>query len=213
MEEGNFGTKSFMSYSGSLCNRPPYWVGSVWKKYSYRIYKLCLQKCGEKDEADDLFQEVALRFCQKANELNNGIRLLPWFQTVLLNCHYSEYRKRNMNRAIPISSLCESKQHCYNYEENLLSDNGINPNAIIGEFSCLLSVLSPLEKMIVEFTIVGGFTSSELSELIGLSKAGITRRRLKAYQKMHEKMEMQKEQLKMVVGREVTLREIIEYAG
>jgi RNA polymerase sigma-70 factor (ECF subfamily) len=67
--------------------------------------------------------------------------------------------------------------------------------------------------MIVEFTIRGGFTSSELSDLIGLSKAGITRRRLKAFQKMHEKMEMQKEQLKMVMGREVTLREIIEYAG
>ena len=202
-----------MSYTGSLCNRPPYWVGSVWKKYPYRIYKLCLQKCGVKDEADDLFQEVALRFCQKAKDLNNGIHLLPWFHTVLLNCHYSEYRKRNMNREIPISSLCEPKMHYDSSEENLMPDNSINPNAIIGELSCLLSVLSPLEKMIVEFTIIGGFTSSELSDLIGLSKAGITRRRLKAFQKMHEKMEMQKEQLKMVMGREVTLREIIEYAG
>jgi RNA polymerase sigma-70 factor (ECF subfamily) len=34
-----------------------------------------------------------------------------------------------------------------------------------------------------------------------------------AYQKMREKMMSQKDRLKMITGRDATLREIIEYAG
>lgn len=213
-EVENIGNKTFMSYTGFLCGQPRDWVGSVWKKYSYRIYKLCLKKCGLKDEADDLFQEVALRFCQKASELNNGVHLLPWFQTVLLNCHYSGYRKRGWNREIPLSILYDRMER-YTASENLehsLPDENVNVSAIIGELSSLLSVLSPLEKMIVELSIVG-YNTDELSNLIGLSRTGITRRRIKAFEKMREKMVQQKELLKMVFGRDASLREIIEYAG
>ena len=203
-----------MSYTGFLCDQPRDWVGSVWKKYSYRIYKLCLKKCGLKDEADDLFQEVALRFCQKANELNNGVHLLPWFQTVLLNCHYSGYRKRGWGREIPLSILYDCKNRYMGYEnlDRTLHDEDVSVCAVIGEISCLISVLNPLEKMIVELSIVG-YTTDELSDLIGLSRTGIVRHRARAFQKMQEKMVKQKELLKMVFGRDATLREIIEYAG
>jgi RNA polymerase sigma-70 factor (ECF subfamily) len=166
-----------------------------------------------KDEADDLFQEVALRFCQNARELNNGVHLLPWFQTVLLNCHYSGFRKRNLNREIPLSSLYGPRAYYDNSELEVLPDKSISASAIVGEISCLLSVLNPLEKMIVELSLIGGLTLEDLGELIGISKASVTRRRLIAYQKMREKMGLQKDQLKMITGREVSLREIIEYAG
>ena len=158
-----------MSYTGFLCNRPPDWVGAVWEKYSYRIYKLCLQKCGTKEEADDLFQEVALRFCKKAGELKYGSHLLPWFNTVLLHCHYSEYRKKVTNREVPLSCLCEPKA---SYDGDDDDDAFALP-----------------------------------------AKGSITKRRMAAYQKMREKMMSQKDRLKMITGRDATLREIIEYAG
>ena len=195
-----------MSYTGFLCNRPPDWVGAVWEKYSYRIYKLCLQKCGVKDEADDLFQEVALRFCQRANNLDAGIYLLPWLETVLLHCHYSGYRKRHVGREIPFSSLRDQQADYRAFEERVCapSDGSVRMESVMSEFSVLLETLNPLEKMIVELSVVGGF---------GLSRKAVTKRKMRAYQKMREKMAMQKERIKMMTGRDASLREIIEFAG
>lgn len=205
-----------MSYTGFLCNRPPNWVGSVWEKYSYRIYKLCLQKCGTKEEADDLFQEVALRFCKKAGELKYGSHLLPWFNTVLLHCHYSEYRKKVTNREVPLSCLCEPKASYDGDDDDdafALPDGSVSVDDVMTEYSVLLQALNPMEKMIVELSVVGGLRVCDLSQLFGLSKGSITKRRMAAYQKMREKMMSQKDRLKMITGRDATLREIIEYAG
>lgn len=204
-----------MSCTGSLYDRSPDWVGSVWKKYSYRIYKLCLQKCRTKDEADDLFQEVALRFCQKANALNNHGYILPWLRTVLLNCHCSDYRKKKRCVEIPLSYLCEPMASYDGDDENtyVIPDEHICMEAVMNEFSFLLQELTPLDRMIVELSVVGGLHVRDLSRLIGLSKCSIVTRRMEAYQKMREKMMAQKEQIKLITGREATLREIIELAG
>jgi len=204
-----------MSVTDSLCCRPPDWVGSVWKKYSYRIYKLCLKKCATRDEADDLFQEVALRFCQKAEGLNNGGYILPWLETVLLHCHYSGYRKKQRGKEIPLSCLCEPKASYDGGDVNtyVVPDEKISFDAVMGEFTLLLEALTPLEKMIVELTVVGGLNIRDLSRLIGLSKCNIVNRRMEAYEKMREKMIAQKERIKIITGREPTLREIIEQVG
>jgi len=174
-----------------------------------------LKKCESKDEADDLFQEVALRFCVNARKLNNGVHIYPWLTTVLLHCHYSHYRKKDFGRTIPISSLCEPSVDYDGSEDCLfvLRDEKINPEAVMGEFSLLLEELNPLEKMIVELSVVGGLNVRELSRIIGLSKGSVVARRNSAFKKMHDKMIKQNEKLKVVIGRDATLREIIECAG
>ena len=194
---------------------PPHWVGTIWKKYSHRIYKLCLKKCGTREDADDLFQEVALRFCRKAWELNNGINLLPWFETVLLNCHYTRHRRENMDRVVRLASLCDVR---VGYEGDdictfVIPDNRVSSDAVMNEFKYLLDVLDPLDRMIVELSVIGGLGVRDLSRLIGLSKSNIVSRRVAAFEKMREKMEIQKEELKLITGHDATLREIIESAS
>jgi len=199
-----------MSYTDFLCDRPPNWVGAVWKKYSYRIYKLCLQKCATKEDAEDLFQEVALRFCKKAKELNNNKGLYAWFQTVLLHCHYSIYRKK-MDKMVPLSRLHE---HVCDYDSMetvkfVIPDEKISPEAVMNEFSLLLDELNPLERMIVELSVVGGIGVRDLSRLIGLSKVNIIARRNEALEKMKLKMMSQKENYRTFWGRDASLSEII----
>ena len=204
-----------MSHNRSFGKSLPNWVGSVWKKYSNRIYKLCRSKCATKDEADDLFQEVALKFCQNANVLNNGVYLYPWLEKVLLHCHYSNYRKKEGVRLIPVSTLCDTSA---TYDEtdvkyDIVLDDEMNEDAIMNEFAFLLNVLSPLERMIVELSVVGGFNVREMSRLIGLSKSNIVNRRVEAFKKMREKMLMQQEHIEKITGQVASLRKIIEGTG
>lgn len=204
-----------MSHNRSFGKSLPNWVGSVWKKYSNRIYKLCRSKCATKDEADDLFQEVALKFCQNANVLNNGVYLYPWLETVLLHCHYSGYRRRDGVHVMPFSALCDAKAvyDDSNFELDIANEDEISEEAVMNEFSVLLNELTPLERMIVELSVVGGFKVREISHLIGLSKSNIVVRRMEAFKKMREKMLAQQDCIKNLTGRTVSLREIIECAS
>ena len=201
-----------MSHNRSFGKSLPNWVGSVWEKYSKRIYKLCRSKCTTKAEADDLFQEVALKFCQNANVLNNGTYLYPWLETVLLHCHYSEYRRMDGVRVIPISTVQETSAIYdeLNLKLHSMREDEINEEAIGNEFEILLNELTPLERMIVELSVTGGFNVREISRLIGLSKSNIVSRRMEAFKKMHVKMLGQQESIKRMTGRTASLREIIE---
>ena len=86
-------------------------------------------------------------------------------------------------------------------------------DAAVKEFSFLLEALNPLERMVVELSVVGGFSLRDLSQLIGLSRGCLAQRRQVAFQKMQEKMAIQKDRIKMITGRDASLREIIEYTG
>lgn len=204
-----------MSYNRSFGKSLPNWVGCVWEKYSNRIYKLCRSKCATKAEADDLFQEVALKFCQNANVLNNGTYLYPWLETVLLHCHYSEYRRRDGGRVIPVSTLCETSAAYdeLNLKLESMREDKISEEALQNEFAILLNELSPLERMIVDLSVIGGFNVREISRLIGLSKSNIVCRRVEAFKKMREKMLGQQKCIKNLTGRTASLREIIECAS
>lgn len=201
-----------MSHNRPFDKSLPNWVGSVWKKYSNRIYKLCRSKCATKDEADDLFQEVALKFCQNANVLNNGVYLYPWLETVLLHCHYSEHRKKDGIRVIPVSALRDTSATYdeLNLKLDSIRENEISEEALQKEFAILLNELTPLERMIVELSVVGGFNIREMSRLIGLSKSNIVNRRMEAFKKMRGKMLGQQKNIKNITGRIASLREIIE---
>ena len=204
-----------MSHKRFLYKRLPDWVGSVWKKYSCRIYKLCRSKCATKDEADDLFQDVALKFCENASVLNNGSHLYSWLETVLLHCHYSGHRKKGGVHIISLSNLCDTMAV---YDEtdvkyDIVLDDEMNEDSVMNEFALLLNVLSPLERMIVELSVVGGFNIREISRLIGLSKSNIVNRRVEAFKKMREKMLMQQEHIEKITGQVASLRKIIEGTG
>ncbi len=79
----------------------------------------------------------------------------------------------------------------------------------MNEFSLLLDELDPLERMIVELSVVGGIGIRDLSRLIGLSKANIILRRSEAFEKMKLKMMAQKENYRLFWGRDASLSEII----
>ena len=91
----------------------------------------------------------------------------------------------------------------------VIPDNKPKPEVFMNEFSQLLDVLEPLERMIVELSVVGGLSVRDLKELIGLSKASIVERRNLAIEKMKEKMMAQKENYRSFWERNASLNEII----
>ena len=116
---------------------------------------------------------------------------------------------------ISLSNLCDTMAvyDDADVKYDLVLDDEMNEDAVMSEFALLLNVLSPLERMIVELSVIGGFNVREMSRLIGLSKSNIVNRRAEAFKKMREKMLMQQEHIEKITGQVASLRKIIEGTG
>lgn len=197
----------------SLQKRLPDWVDEIWKENAPKIYKLCLQKCECKEEADDLFQEVALRFCRNADTLDISTPLFPWLSTVMFRCRSDSFKRK----MLPMSSLCDVKAEYGCDIEDMIPDRNLDGEldslSIQKELSLLMLELTAYERMLVELSVIGGMTLEEISRILGISKGSVARRRQDAFEKMREKMKLQGDEFSAMMGRKASLRDIIENAG
>ena len=159
------------------------WMESVWRRNSDIIYKLCEVKCDSVEEAKDLFQTVALKFCQNAQFLRNRESLFPWLVRVTHNAHCDMVADRRST--YPMSAFGRKAEYFYGLSEER-SVFYQEDREIAEDYDTLFSLLTPLERMIVEMTYVGGFPTEEISSVIGLSCNAVRKRRHFAIQKMRK---------------------------
>ena len=61
-------------------------VNSIVDKYSDMVYRLAFARTRNKENADDIFQEVFLRYIRKQPEFENEEHEKAWFIRVTINC-------------------------------------------------------------------------------------------------------------------------------
>lgn len=173
-----------MSSSRVFSDKSSNWVENIWRENSSQIYKQCRLRSSCKEAADDLFQEVALRFCKHATTLNVDISLYSWFNTVIRNTHYEMYRRGN--KMLPMSFLREKPLVYDAIPENASVHHRDRQGEILtrDELDFFLEVLDPEERMVIELTFLGGITLHEASRYLGYSKNSLSKIRCSAIEKM-----------------------------
>jgi len=59
---------------------------NVIRAYSDMVYRIAFARAGTKEDADDIYQEVFLRYIRKAPEFRDGEHAKAWFIRVAVNC-------------------------------------------------------------------------------------------------------------------------------
>lgn len=59
---------------------------NVIRTYSDMVYRIAFARAGTKEDADDIYQEVFLRYIRKAPEFRDGEHAKAWFIKVAVNC-------------------------------------------------------------------------------------------------------------------------------
>ena len=80
------------------------WLEEMWRIYSPQIYNLCRMNCGSREDALDVLQNVALRFCQNAKKIKYGDSIYPWLFQVFRNCFYDYARHRQKQAPFSVVS-------------------------------------------------------------------------------------------------------------
>lgn len=186
---------------------------SVWKENATQIYKLCALRSDSPEAADDLFQDVALKFCKTASSLNLDEPMFHWFSVVVKNAHYDQYR-RNV-REMPFSCLADNQVSYDDFPLNasvhFTDDN--RETRIEEELAFLMSELSNFEKKSVKLTYIEGLTLMEASVAQRVSKCVLIKRRRGAILKMQKKRDERDEMMKKNNVPTLILEDLLNQAG
>ena len=159
------------------------WVESVWRELMPKVKKLCRAKCKNLEESDDLFQTVALKFCENSRKIVSRESVWPWIVSVIRNVHLDLVLREK--RSVPLSSVAEDgvPYDIFGEEENFFfqGKTALEDSEFIAR---LIGVLNPLERMLVEMSFFASMTIRELSNVVGLSENAVRKRRFVAVSKM-----------------------------
>lgn len=138
----------------------------VWAAYAPSIYKLCLKKCGNVEEAQDFFQEIYLKFHKSADVVAHHPEPFLWFARVIENYKNSVLRKELSRQRLANEALaCAEPQAPYAVRGNVPGIEALIEGYGFNEY----------EKMLIVFR-TAGFSIRELSEILGVSASALRRK-------------------------------------
>ena len=150
------------------------WVQETWNAYSPQIYNLCKAKCTNREDAKDLFQNVALRFCQNAHKIMYQDSVYPWLIRVLRNCFYDSARLRYKEPPFTHVSDILGDYMTIPQERSVFFKPGNIQN---DELNRIVGSLSKDDKELIDLAFHKGLTSEEMSSMYGVSLNAICKRR------------------------------------
>ena len=153
------------------------WLEEMWRIYSPQIYNLCRMNCGSREDALDVLQNVALRFCQNAKKIKYGDSIYPWLFQVFRNCFYAYARHRQKQAPFSVVSDVMGDYMALPAEKSVFYREGNQKN---DELDRAVGSLSRRDRELIDLTFHKGLTTEELSALYGVSFNTITKRRKSA---------------------------------
>lgn len=78
------------------------WIDEIVHKYSNMVYRLALSQTRNRADADDVFQEVFLRYVRHAGDMASEEHTKAWLIRVTINCSRSFHTAANRRRTLPL---------------------------------------------------------------------------------------------------------------
>lgn len=159
------------------------WLEETWGTYSPQIYNLCRMNCANREDAMDVFQNVALRFCQHARTVEYTDSIYPWLFRVFRNCFYDYARFRQKLSPFSIISDNAVDYMALPVESSVFYKAGNQKN---DELRRVVASLSRRDRELIDMTFHKGLTTEELSTLYKVSFSAIVKRRHSAIKRAKE---------------------------
>ena len=146
-------------------------INNIVDKYSTMVYKLAFARTRSKENADDIFQEVFLRYIRKKPKFENENHEKAWFIRVTINC------SKTLFNFITRENHEELTENISNSEE---------PEAIMEE---LLEKLSPDYRTVIHLFYYEGYSTLEISKILSKKESTVRMQLTRARRNLKDIME------------------------
>ena len=141
----------------------------IMEKYKTPIYSYLLKMVGNRDSANDLFQEIFLKFIKNIQSYNEEKKFANWIYTVAHNTVMDSFRK-NKNRYI--ESLDQSKGEDFKSVAETIASKDLSPENILikteisGKIEKAFEILSDEQKEVFIMRHYWGLSFKEIAEIL-----------------------------------------------
>lgn len=145
----------------------------LYRRYSPRLYAVCLQYSGNKEEARDVLQEGFIKIFENLSHFSHDGSFEGWMRRIIVNTALERYRNRYyLNRVDDIDDVEEPE-----------AQPGTEDFAGLEAYDLLNMVmeLPPKYRMVFNLFAIEGYSHKEISNMLsiseGTSKSNLSRAR------------------------------------
>lgn len=144
-------------------------------KYAGMVYKLAFARTRSRHEADDIFQEVFLRYISKGPRFESEAHEKAWFCRVTLNCANTFWANPFRRRTEPLDqqSVCALAE----------------PEPPDQDLEAYLNQLSPNLRIVIHLYYYEDYSTAQIAELLHKKESTVRMRLVRARRILRDWME------------------------
>jgi len=134
--------------------------------YHGEMYRVCVVVCGDQSIAEDAVQAAWTIAWRKLDTVREPQRLRAWLTSIAVNEARNLLKKRRRHAEVEALSAPRTEH------------GGIDPATGIDMLDLLAALrgLEPDERALLAMRYVGGFNSTEIADVVGISPSGVRNR-------------------------------------
>jgi len=142
------------------------------------LYKICNSYCRNRDDREDLAQEIVVQLWKSFGTFDERARFSTWMYRVGLNVAISFYRKDSART-----------RHILSDDGQLLNaiDQSAYPSSEIQALHQFIAILDPLDKALV-LLYLDGNSYLEMADVLGISETNVATKISRMKQRMRQEL-------------------------
>lgn len=132
----------------------------LYRRFSPRMYAVCLRYAGKAEEAEDILQEGFIKVFKKLDSFRGDGSFEGWMRRIFVNTAIEHFRRKRY--LIPVTEK----------EENTLEGKYTSVLDELGakDILALVQELSPGYRTVFNMYVVEGYTHKEIADMLGISE-------------------------------------------
>jgi RNA polymerase sigma-70 factor (ECF subfamily) len=132
----------------------------LYRRFSPRMYAVCLRYAGSAEEAEDILQEGFIKVFKKLNTFRKEGSFEGWIRRIFVNTAIEHFRRKKYLQ--PVTEK----------EENTIEGSYLSVLDTLAERDImeLVQQLSPGYRTVFNMYVVEGYTHKEIGDMLGISE-------------------------------------------
>lgn len=132
----------------------------LYRRFSPKMYAVCLRYAGKTDEAEDILQEGFIKIFKKLSTFRGEGSFEGWIRRIFVNTSIEHFRRKNYLQ--PVTEK----------EENTIEGKYLSVLDSLAEKDILglIRELSPGYRTVFNMYVVEGYTHKEIGDMLGISE-------------------------------------------
>ena len=132
----------------------------LYKKFSSKMYGVCLRYSGNTDDANDLLQEGFIKVFKNLLKFRGDGSFEGWMRRIFVNTSIEHFRKK-----VKLYNVTE-------VQENTIEDTDLNILDTLAEKDLIILVneLSPGYKTVFNMHVIEGYSHKEIADILGITE-------------------------------------------